>query len=431
MTTTTLNRKTPPIIHNATEFNYILNSIEHSQLQNGIPLYYLSAGTPEVLSVEWVFMAGTWYETKAAVAQFTGGLLKNGTSTKTALQINELVEYYGASLKVMVGNDMTTVNLSCLSKHAHNLLPLIYELLTDSVFPETEVEIFKQRSLQRLQVSLQKSDFVANRKIDELLFGYAHPYGHYNNQADIEAVQSADLKAFLFDNFTSKNCKIFVSGKFPDSLITEIDQLFGKAHWNNAVRPPFKKAIVMPSTEKKHRITNDAKSVQGSIRMAIPFIEKSHPDFAKCIVLNTLFGGYFGSRLMGNIREDKGYTYGIYSYIYNNVNQGAFAISTECGKDVCEAAVAEVYKEMARIKTEPIAEEELLLVKNYLLGGLLGDLDGPFNIMQRWKNLILFGFQENRFYDNINIYKNITTKELQQLANTYFIEENFYDVVVW
>jgi zinc protease len=427
----TLNRKTPPTIHNATEFEYKLNPITHSSLDNKIPIYYLSAGSQDVLSIEWVFPAGTWYEQKPAVAQYMGGLLKNGTNSKTALQINELVEYYGASLKVSIGNDFAFVNLSCLTKHAKNLLPLIFELITDSIFPETEVEIFKQRSLQRLAVSLTKSDFVANRKIDELLFGYAHPYGHYNKQADIEAVQSADLKTFLYNNFTSNNCKIFVAGKFTDDLITEINTLFGKGTWNNSTAIPFKKIAVQPSAEKTHRITNDAKSVQGSIRLAMPFIEKSHPDFAASIVLNTIFGGYFGSRLMSNIREDKGYTYGIYSYVYNNAQQGAFAVNSECGKDVCEAAIKEVFHEMKRIKNEPISNDELLLVKNYLLGGILGDLDGSFQIIQRWKNLILFGFGEKRFYDNINIYKNITTEELQNIANKYYIEDNFYNVIVW
>ncbi len=426
-----LDRTQAPNILNATDFEFRLQPINSYELSNGIPLHYISAGVQEVLNIDWVFTAGIWQEPKGAVAQYVAGLLKNGTTNKTALVINEQIELYGASLRVSVGNDFATLTLSCLSKHAQKLLPLVYELLTESNFPDSEVQIFKQRSLQRLEVNLKKSSFVANRKIDELLFGKAHPYGHFNTKEEIEDIQSADLVQFLHEYYTSGNCKIFVAGKFPDSLIEYINIVFGSNNWGSTKPQSTISYTVNASPEKKHRIINDPKGVQGSIRMAMPYIEKSHPDFAGSIVLNTLFGGYFGSRLMANIREEKGYTYGIYSYLYNNMHLGVFAISTEAGKDVSEAAVAEVYKEIERIKTEPIAKEELQLVKNYILGGLLGDLDGPFQIMSRWKNIILYGFQENRFYDNLKIYKEISCAEIQDLAKKYLVPENFYEVIVY
>jgi predicted Zn-dependent peptidase len=148
------------------------------------------------------------------------------------------------------------------------------------------------------------------------------------------------------------------------------------------------------------------------------------------IVLNTILGGYFGSRLMSNIREDKGYTYGIHSYMYNQVNQSAYLITTEAGKDVCEAAIKEIYYEMDVLKNELVDAEELELVKNYLLGTILGDLDGAFQIMQRWKSLILNGFTKERFNKNIDLYKHITPEQLQALANKYYQQENFYELVV-
>ncbi len=133
---------------------------------------------------------------------------------------------------------------------------------------------------------------------------------------------------------------------------------------------------------------------------------------------------------MSNIREEKGFTYGIYSYLMNNRFDGGLVISTEAGKEVCEQVIEEIYKEMDIIKTQPIDEEELQLVKNYLLGSILGDLDGAFPIMQRWKNSILNNFTEERFYNNIEIYKTINAKKLQELANTYFAKEDFYELIV-
>jgi predicted Zn-dependent peptidase len=164
--------------------------------------------------------------------------------------------------------------------------------------------------------------------------------------------------------------------------------------------------------------------------MARPFPNRHHPDFKKVMILNTLFGGFFGSRLMANIREEKGYTYGIHSYIQNHIQETAWMISTEAGKDVCEATIAEVYKEMDLLKEELVDEEELLLVKNYMMGSNLGDLDGPFQIINRWKNLILNGLDENYFYDYINTIKSVTAEELQQLSNKYFAAEEFFELVV-
>jgi len=146
--------------------------------------------------------------------------------------------------------------------------------------------------------------------------------------------------------------------------------------------------------------------------------------------LNTVFGGFFGSRLMSNIREDKGYTYGIHSYVQNHIQESAWMISTEAGKDVSEATVTEVYNEMALLRNTLIDEEELLLVRNYMIGSILGDLDGPFQIIGRWKNIILNDLDEQYFYDSIKVIKTISVEELKALAEKYLKPEDFYELVV-
>jgi predicted Zn-dependent peptidase len=221
-----------------------------------------------------------------------------------------------------------------------------------------------------------------------------------------------------------------MAGMFSEEDKKLINQIFGSQAWNQQEKVQLPVYEVQPETEKKHRILHDDKSVQGSIRLARPFPQKTHPDFVPMIMLNTLFGGYFGSRLMSNIREEKGYTYGIHSMMLNQKYDGAFMISTEAGKDVCEAAVQEIYKEMNILKNELVDEEELNLVKNYLLGSILGGLDGSFHIIQRWKGLILNGFTQERFYNNIEIYKSITPAQLQLLAQKYFDESAFYELIV-
>jgi len=148
------------------------------------------------------------------------------------------------------------------------------------------------------------------------------------------------------------------------------------------------------------------------------------------MVLNALFGGFFGSRLMRNIREDKGYTYGIHSFIQNHIHETCWMISTEAGKDVSEAAIEEVYKEMKQLREVPVSNEELLLVKNYMMGGILGDLNGPFQIIARWKNYVLNNLPEQYFYDSVQTIKTITPEEVQRIAQKYLQPEDFYELVV-
>ena len=220
-----------------------------------------------------------------------------------------------------------------------------------------------------------------------------------------------------------------MAGNIGDKEVGYLEDVFGKAPMIKAELHSETFSAPAPS-EKKHMIINDENGVQGAIRIASLFPNRHHPDFAPMVVLNTLFGGYFGSRLMSNIREDKGYTYGIYSSQAPFVNGGSLTIHTEVGRDVIEPAIKEIYHEMNELCQNPVENEELFLVKNYLLGNLLGDLDGPFSILQRWRTLILNGLDIEHFNRNINIYKTVTPKELLELANKYFCTDNFYEVVV-
>lgn len=427
-----LNRLIAPRIQNAVEFSFSLPPCNRLILQNGIPLYWLSAGTQDVVQLEWAFKAGVWEEGQAGIAQATAALLKSGTTQRSAIQINEALEYYGASLSIAVTNDYHIITLHALTKHLPALLPVIQEIFYEADFPEEEVAIYRQNALQRLAVNLQKTEFVANRNIDALLFGEQHPYGRFTNAGDIEALDSGSLKSFFKKYFKAANCRIFMSGNIEQAHVEMVKSYFGNDMWGGKEEITFKKFDVNPTKEKRHRIQiEEQKNVQGSVRLDTIFPARNDPDFAPMIVLNTIFGGYFGSRLMMNIRESKGYTYGIYSHIYSYKEAGALMVATEAGTNVCEHVLAEIYKEMDRLCSTPVAEEELLLVKNYLLGNVLADLDGPFSIMQRWKSIILFDMPQAVFDKNIQIYKNVTAKELQDLAQRYFLKDNYFELVVF
>lgn len=426
-----VNRVIAPPIKDPVEFDITLPPARKETLSNGVEVYLVDMGTEDTLMINWVFYAGNSYEKKNTVAAATNFLLKNGTSRLNAFDINEHFDYYGSYLNRSAYNETAEISLHCLSKHTEELLPVVAELISDSIFSEEEIAVYKQNSKQRLKVGLQKNDFVAGRLIDASLFGEKHPYGKYSRLEDYDQLQRDDLIAFYDEHYKNGHCVIFVAGKIPVTLMPTLDKIFGALPLkNHRSAHPGPLHPVEPSATLKQTVINDEQGVQSAIRIARHFPNRHHPDFQKAMVLNNIFGGFFGSRLMANIREEKGYTYGIYSYVMNHVHQSAWMVSTEAGRDVSEATIVEIYKEMKDLCEEEVDEEELQVTKSYMIGSILGDLDGPFHVAARWKNLVLNGLDENYFYNGIRTIKTVSAKELHELANKYFVPDNFYELQV-
>jgi predicted Zn-dependent peptidase len=426
-----LNRTIAPPIVDPVAFDIKLPACKKHTLSNGVEVFAVDMGSEETLMVNWVFYAGNWYEQKKAVASATNYLLKNGTSKRNAFEINEHFEYYGAYLNRACYNETSEITVHTLNKHINELLPAVAELVQDSVFPQEELNIYVQNSQQRLKVNLQKCEFVAGRLIDAYLFGEQHPYGTYINLEDYAGVQREDVVKFFDTYYRNGRCVIFVAGKLPGDLMESLEKHFGhlplKPHTASTVSIQHP---LQPATEKKYRIVNDKEGVQSAIRLARPFPNRQHPDFQKVLVLNNVLGGFFGSRLMGNIREEKGYTYGIYSYLMNFTDVSGWMISTEAGRDVTDETIKEIYYELEQLREEPVDDEELMMTRNYMIGSILGDLDGPFQVIGRWKNMILNNVDDNYFDRGVHIIKNITARELQELANKYLVPDAFYELVV-
>jgi len=426
-----LNRKIAPPIKDAVEFQMELPAYRKQVLKNGVEVFALDLGALDTLMVNWVFDAGNSYEEKSLVAAAANALLKNGTSRRNAFAINEHFEYYGAYLSRACHHETADITLHCLGKHIRELLPVVAEIIMESTYPAEELDIYKKNGQQRLQVSLKKSEFVAGRLIDAYLYGPEHPYGRYSSLEDYQALEQEELKSFYGKYYRNGTCRIFVAGKLPPAILEQLDENFGQLPLKAALAPAARISYpIAPVTQRQQHIVNDPNGVQGSIRIARNFPNRHHPDFQKVQLLNNVFGGFFGSRLMNNIREDKGYTYGIYSYLLNNIQESGWLISTEAGKEVCAATIEEVYKEMRLLCEEPIDEEELQMARNHTIGSILGDLDGPFQVASRWKNILLNGLDERYFYEGIRIVKTITPEELQELARKYLDPAAFFELIV-
>jgi zinc protease len=426
-----LNRKVAPPVKDAKEFELELPPYVRHTLSNGVEVYAIDLGKVDAMMVSWIFDAGNSYETGNGIAGAVNTLLKNGTSTRKAFDISEHFDYYGAYLNRACHHETAELTLHCLNLHFRELVPVVAEMLTESVYPEEELAIYKKNAQQRLQVNLKKSDFVAGRLIDAYLYGEEHPYGKYNKPEDYQGLRRDDLVDFYRRHYQNGACRIIAAGKLPADLIPLLEKYIGALPFRKpAVGAAVPQFPIRPAAQKKYRVTNEPDGVQGSIRIARDFPNRHHPDFQRVQVLNNVFGGFFGSRLMTNIREDKGYTYGIHSYLVNNRQESALMISTEAGKEVCEPTIAEVYKEMNLLREELIDDEELQMARNFAIGTVLGDLDGPFHVASRWKSILLNGLDENYFREGIRIVKTITPEELRELAVKWLDPAAFYELVV-
>jgi predicted Zn-dependent peptidase len=297
------------------------------------------------------------------------------------------------------------------------LIPIIEEALYHANFPESELIQLKAERKQHLMVSLEKVSTLAQRALQEHLF-QGTPYGRINQPDDFDGVTQTDIQAFFETYFKKGLRKINWVGNPSAAQLDLILQCFER--WSNEVTPPVK-VNYNPSNERIEVKKTDA--VQTGIRMGKILFDRSHPDYHKMTVVNTILGEYFGSRLMSNIREDKGYTYGIGSYLGENQSNGYFVIATEVGNEFLADTLVQINAEIERMRTELVPSEELSLVKNYLSGQFLRSADGPFAMMDLFSMAEIRGLDYSFYQHALRTIEGITSEEIMETAVTHLNSE--------
>ncbi len=420
-----LSRKTPPPIHEVSSLHLPRPTV--SFLDNGIPVYETRLGTQEIMKVEVVFLSGRSHEHKRLVSRATARMLREGTEHFTSSELAERVDFYAGTLQTPVNLDTGSLVLYCMTKHFEQLIPLMAEILLKPSFPERELSIFAENNIQSLIVELTKNDVLAYRKITELIFGENHPYGYNSTPADYKALTRDDLILHHKSNYTSDNCLIFLSGKTDDNILKLLNQHIGQ---NKTVAPEHPAPLSISRNKPVKIKVKNADTVQSAIRIGRQFGNRKHPDFNGFYVLNTILGGYFGSRLMTNIREKKGFTYNIYSALDLMHHDGYFYVSSEVGNKFVKKAITEIYNEMETLQKELVSPEELKMVQNYILGNMLNMVDGPIAISDVIRSFVTEGVPLDAFESFVETVKNITPNDIRDLAIKYFNKEDMFEVVV-
>jgi len=420
-----LNRKIQPIVNPIEHIDLV--KAEKRMLSNGIPVHFVNAGTQNVVKIDFIFEAGTWFQKSNLVASLCNSMIEEGSENYTAAEIAEKVDFYGAYIQLTVDQNQGFVSVVSLGKYLPAILGVMEDLIKRSVFPEYELEVLIDKNKQKWLLENEKVRTLCQKKFTQVMFGDAHPYAINNKLEDFDLIKRGDLMQFYHAFYHSGNCHIIAAGMIDEQVLGLLDKHFGGSDWghNQVAKPEYE---ICTDPVKMHHVEKSG-GIQSAIRVGKFWVPKTHRDYHALSILVTIFGGYFGSRLMTNIREEKGYTYGIGSFVLTLKQASYLVISTEVGNEYVEPTLAEIAVEMKRLQTELVSENELETVKSYLLGEFLRDFDGPFALAGSFKAINDFDLDYSFYDEALKVLRNITSAELRTLALQYLNPEDFYTVV--
>lgn len=408
--------------------NIKIPELNETTLANGNKMYIVNSGSQPIVRLELIFEAGNKYEEKTGQSFFTTKMLAEGTSQFSSTEIAEKFASIGYFIEFSQGAERAVIMLNGLTKHLEKAITILQELITNPIFPQKEIDNLKTISNQSLSVNLEKTSFLASMAFKTNIFGSNHYIGKSLTEADIDQINQIDLITFYEKNFKNKAFKIFISGKIEKSEIEIIDKTFG----NLTSFPVENKTELYVETSYKGKqiVIKKEGSLQSSIRIGRRIIDRRHSDYFPFKICNTILGGYFGSRLMKNIREEKGYTYGISSSHLPIPKYAYLLIGTDVKREFTQNTIDEIYKEMEILQNELVGYEELEVVKNFLIGEFAGSLNTPFEVAEKHKVSVFEDFGVEFFNNYVKNISTVSIMQIQEMAKKYLRKENFIEIVV-
>ena len=420
-----IDRKIAPPFQTVSELTF--PALQTTTLNNGQYLHRVNVGSQPAIKLELIFEAGSKYQEKNSVAALTSKTLLGGTTKLNSFQLAEQFSQYGGFTEITQNAEQLSFVLYGLTHHLENFLPLICEVLTDCTFPESEFETQKQIAGQRLQVSMEKTSFLANQALKRELFGKNHPLGIFSSLDDIQAVKRADIINFYNKYIKEQPFTIFFSGQFENAHIELINKSLGSLKVNES-SPEI--PLDYPETTAKKLLIEKEGSLQSTIRIGRPMFTRKHSDYFPFVVTNAILGGYFGSRLMKNIREDKGFTYGISSSMIPMKTLGYFLIGTDVKGEFTQQTLDEITKEIEILRNELVSEDELTIVKNYIIGSVSGSINNAFDIADKYKMLIREELTKSYYENFIANINDVTAEDVKAMAIKYLNPADLTEIVV-
>jgi zinc protease len=410
-----LNRKTQP--DTITPSAGIIPEPAVVMLNDDVPVYLVGTGTEDLLRIEFVFDAGQVKEKLQMTASTTNEMLTEGTTLHEAIELNEAIDYTGAVFTPVVDKDKAGIVIITLLHTINRVLELAAEVLYNPSFPENEFVMQVDRKYQQYLTNRQKTSVVSREIFFNALFGETH-YGRMTTHDDFRILTTSALREFHSGFYKSGSLYITVAGKDPERALPALKKYFSQHRTESINNGTAKLCLDIVKTGR--HFSEVPESVQSSIRIGWKGIEKNHPDFNGLQVANTILGGYFGSRLMKNIREEKGYTYGIGSLAGSLRHGGFISVITDVANQYREDTIEEIIKEINKLRKKEVSKNEMMLVRNHMMGDLARAFDGPFAVAEALRGVLDAGLSMEYYRKLEGTIKTITPGKIKELFNTYY-----------
>lgn len=417
-----MNRAEAPKFYQAEDLKLIFP--KKIELNNGIALYWMKDVKDASVKLDLVWNAGSKYQSNKLVASFTNKLLLAGNDQLKANTISENIDFHGGFTSLECDKDHASITIYGLNNKISEIFSVFANAFANAQFPDQYFEKERQIAIDKFKVNIQKVKTLARRSFNEEIFGSNSKYGMVADEVDFKNLNAQQLRDFYQTFYLSNQPTIFLTGEVDETFISELK------NWSSLFVQSQHTITDQGFEQTKGRI--DVKkegAIQSAIRVGRLMFDKTHEDYYHFQLMNTILGGYFGSRLMANIREDKGYTYGIGSGMVVLQDAGYFFVSTEVGVDVKENTLNEIYHEFDQLRNVRVDEDELTRVKNYMFGEFLRNSDGPIQMMESFKNIYYNNLADTYYSDFIAAIHEATPERLQELANKYLIKEEMLEIV--
>lgn len=402
-----------------------LKGIEQIQGAADVPMYLVAGGNEPVFKLELVFYAGKLYERHWHAASATAALMPDGTRTMSSQVLAEALEYYGATVRCYSSPDTLTLSVHAMTKFAAPVFEIVRDILLEPSFPEEELRLYQKKKIQRYRMGQVQNEYVANRVFSERIFGETHPYGYSSTPDRVMALTTDGLR--MHHRTLGSSClHLFLAGDTRDGLLAKVEDLLVGLPRGELVEATSQDPV--QSTGKIH--LPGPQPHQVSVRIGKQIIDRTHHDYPGLFLLNTILGGYHGSRLIRNLREERGLTYGVQSNLESLLQSTCFVVTTDANLESRELVIEEVYREITQLRTHTVGRDEMEMVKNYICGNFLMQIDGPFNVVDTIKPLVLHKLPTTYFDEFIARLGRVSAKKVQSLAEKYLNPDEMIEVVV-
>lgn len=404
-------------------------ALPHEEIMpNGVRLYRMGGVRQGVVRLDILFKGGYGVQDKPLQAMFVNRMLREGAGTMSSDDISAELDYYGAWIDVYSSQECNHMTLYTMSKHFLPLVALLEKMIKQPLFPSSNLEVLKRNNKSHFLVNSNKVDVVSQRHFENSLWGESSQFAYMVQPEDYDAVTVDDLRRYYNRVYNNCNCTLFLAGDADDDMLAALAEKFGTGDWGSggalpeAPLPPYETAYA------PRRIAVDG-ALQGAVKMGFMLPDMPAEDLYRFRFLSVLLGGYFGSRLMQNVREENGYTYHIDSVIDAFGKRYAFMIGSEADNAYVTPLVQEVYNEISRLCNEPIPAAEVELVRNYILGELCREYEDRFSKSESFINAWLSGVPFESVNDYIRSVKRVTADELHDVACRYLSGQPMIEIV--